>query len=339
MQPPRCCVLALLAVGSTRAHMAMKDPPPLLYAGNPFTTPEETDWDIINPLAGAEQYPCKGRAGLVGTPQGQAVQTWAPGEQATVSLAGVATHNGGSCQLSLSYDRGATFTVVKSFVGGCPQAGASYDFVVPPDAPEADDVLLAWTWLNKTGRREFYMSCAVVSIRGGSSSGPGEGGGGRAVTNGTAAATASKETKQKRVDAVVPFVDRPQVFVANLGGDFCTEEGVDIVFPDPGPDVENKASNPGPPIRCANVTDQSPSVTAVAPTSSLLGNSAYLMYATHLFSCDSYFFPSSLPSFSHLSNRSPFLDTSIKDAMSRCQDLASALMLKNFPRDILRSQN
>lgn len=34
-----------------------------------------------------------------------------------MSLQGTAIHNGGSCQISLSYDNGKTFRVIKSFIG------------------------------------------------------------------------------------------------------------------------------------------------------------------------------------------------------------------------------
>ena len=56
-------------------------------------------------------------------------------------------HNGGSCQLALSYDRGASWSVIKSFIGGCvrPLAGAdqTFRFTVPAGAPRGD-ALLAW---------------------------------------------------------------------------------------------------------------------------------------------------------------------------------------------------
>jgi len=219
-------IISLLAAGSAMAHMNLKDPAPLTYKDNPYTEEKNIDYSITSPITGA-QYPCKNNLGLLGTPDGTAVKTYSPGQQSTISLAGSAIHNGGSCQISLSYDKGKTFTVIKSFIGNCPkEGGGTYDFTVPEDAPEGDDVIFAWTWVNKTGNREFYMSCAVVNIKSG-------GGAKRAV--------------EKRG---VSFANRPQVFQANLGGKYCTKEGVDTVYPEPGPDVENNASSPGPAILC-----------------------------------------------------------------------------------------
>lgn len=85
-----------------------------------------------------------------------------------MSLAGTSTHGGGSCQLSLSYDNGATFRVIKSMIGGCPLT-TTYDFTIPSYTP-AGNALLAWTWQNLEGNREYYMNCAEVSISSGSSS-------------------------------------------------------------------------------------------------------------------------------------------------------------------------
>ncbi|KAI0025725.1 hypothetical protein F4780DRAFT_222649 [Xylariomycetidae sp. FL0641] len=220
------CLLAMLSAGSAMAHMNMKDPPPLEYKNNPNAQQPDIDYSITSPITGA-QYPCKGYLDLLGTPEGASVQTYAPGEQSTMSVEGGASHNGGSCQLSLSYDSGKSFTVIKSFIGNCPtSSGGTFDFKIPDDAPEGDDVVFAWTWVNNTGNREFYMSCAVVSIKGSS---------------------AKRDISER---ASVAFADRPQVFQANLGGEYCTTEGVDTVFPNPGPDVENTSSNPGPAIFC-----------------------------------------------------------------------------------------
>ncbi|RYP11871.1 hypothetical protein DL767_011274 [Monosporascus sp. MG133] len=50
----------------------------------------------------------------------------------------------------------------------------------------------------------------------------------------------------------VPFAERPQVLMANLGGEFRTAEGSDTVFPDPGPDVEWTGAKTGPLTYCAS---------------------------------------------------------------------------------------
>ncbi|KAI0395653.1 hypothetical protein F5Y17DRAFT_182561 [Xylariaceae sp. FL0594] len=225
-------LLALMAAGSAMAHIAMKDPPPLSSKDNPNTQEQNVDYSLTNPLEGAGEFPCKNKLSLLGTPDGAPVKTYSPGEQASITLQGSAIHHGGSCQISLSYDKGKSFKVVKSLIGNCPTpGGGTFEFTIPEDAPTAKDVILAWTWVNKTGNREFYMSCAVVNIQ--------SGGG-------------SKRSVDKRG---VSWSQRPEMFTANIGGKYCTQEGVDTVYPDPGPDVENNAADPGPPILCGGGGD------------------------------------------------------------------------------------
>ncbi|KAI1492870.1 hypothetical protein F5X96DRAFT_319908 [Biscogniauxia mediterranea] len=228
-------LMAFLAAGSAMAHMNMKDPAPLAYKGNPNAKEPNIDYSITSPLE-ASQFPCKGWLKLIGTDEGASVKTYAPGEQSTMTVEGGASHNGGSCQLSLSYDQ-KTFTVIKSFIGDCPtSSGGTFDFTIPEDAPEGDNVVFSWSWVNKTGNREFYQSCAVVTIKGSSSK------------NKRSSSTADKR-------ATVAWADRPKMFEANLGGEYCTKEGVDTVYPEPGPDVENNASSPGPAIICSTGAD------------------------------------------------------------------------------------
>jgi len=52
-------------------------------------------------------------------------------------------HGGGSCQASISEDGGKTFRVVKSYVGGCPEVGKVFEFVVPKET-KSGVVLFAW---------------------------------------------------------------------------------------------------------------------------------------------------------------------------------------------------
>lgn len=122
-----------------------------------------------------------------------------------MELSGGATHSGGSCQLSLSYDNGATFKVIKSMEGGCPLT-KNYDFEIPGDAPSGD-ALFAWTWFNLEGNREMYMNCADVTISGGS------GGSGGSLSS------------------------LPDMFAANVGNGCKTVEGKHTVFENPGDDV------------------------------------------------------------------------------------------------------
>ncbi|KAI1766508.1 hypothetical protein GGR53DRAFT_486318 [Hypoxylon sp. FL1150] len=230
----RSFLVAALAAGTATAHMNMKDPTPLAYKGNPNAKEPNIDYSITSPITEA-QYPCKGYLSLLGTSEGASVATYAPGSQYTMSVEGGASHDGGSCQLSLSYDKGTSFTVIKSFIGNCPtSSGGSYDFTIPSDAPEGDDVVFAWTWVNHTGNREYYMSCAVVTIKAGGS---------------------KREAPAVNSKRDTAFDSRPKVFQANLGGEYCTKEGVDTVYPEPGPDVVNTSTSPGPAIICATGAD------------------------------------------------------------------------------------
>lgn len=98
-------------------------------------------------------------------------------------------------------------------IGGCPLE-ATYDFTIPSYSP-AGDALLAWTWQNKIGNREYYMNCAQVTIQSGYAS------------------------RRQRREAFSDFAALPSVWRANLAGinDCVTEEGTDPVYSDPGPDV------------------------------------------------------------------------------------------------------
>ncbi|KAI1388679.1 uncharacterized protein F4822DRAFT_253237 [Hypoxylon trugodes] len=248
----RSFLISALAAGTATAHMNMKDPPPLAYKGNPNAKEPNIDYSITSPITQA-QYPCKNYLKLLGTPEGASVKTYAPGEDYTMSVEGGASHDGGSCQLSLSYDKGNTFTVIKSFIGNCPtSSGGTFNFKMPADAPEGDDVVFAWTWVNHTGNREYYMSCAVVTIKGGAS---------------------KRDAPVKPRDSVA-FASRPKVFQANLGGEYCTKEGVDTVYPEPGPDVENTSTKPGPAVLCSSGADVPEGSTGGSDSGSGSGSSA-----------------------------------------------------------------
>ena len=122
-----------------------------------------------------------------------------------MTLAGTATHGGGSCQLSLSYDNGGSFYVIESMMGGCPLT-TTYDFKIPSDVANGN-ALFAWTWFNLVGNREMYMNCADVTISGGSSS-------------------------------VSAFESAyPKIFVANVANGCSTVENQQTVFAHPGNQV------------------------------------------------------------------------------------------------------
>lgn len=217
-------IASLAAVASlvvpASAHMEMSYPPPFRSKDNPHKT--ETEWSMTSPLLpDGSNYPCKGFHSDMGTPGGASVADWNAGGNYHFTLKGGANHAGGSCQASLSYDGGKTFTVIKSIIGNCPATiePTDYDVTVPADAPSGS-ALFAWTWFNNLGNREMYMNCAHITIQGG-----GDGAG---------------------------FSSRPSIFEANIGNGCSTLEGSDVDFPNPGPDVINQSGKTSPPLgNCA----------------------------------------------------------------------------------------
>jgi LysM repeat protein len=200
--------LAAFASSSVLAHMEMTDPAPFRSKFNNNTDPSKIDFDMSSPLkADGSDFPCKNYLVDFGTPAGNPTATWAAGSPQKVSLDDKAPHDGGSCQLSLSYDGGKTFRVIKSIEGGCvnPKGGPeTFDFTVPADA-KSGNAIFAWTWFNHTGNREMYMNCAAVTITG---------------------------TGTSTLD------NRPEIFKANINNGCKTDEGTDVQFPNPGPDLQ-----------------------------------------------------------------------------------------------------
>ncbi|KAF8417319.1 hypothetical protein EV426DRAFT_721263 [Tirmania nivea] len=147
-----------------------------------------------------------------------------PGRGGKIQLMGTAVHSGGSCQISITYDsppnKNSNWRVIKSFEGGCPlnhngnldaSLGANHklpplDYTMPKGMPSGA-ATIAWTWVNNTGNREFYMRCQAVKIGG--------------------------KKKNKRV-----FDKLPPMFVANIASENkCTTAaaaGKNIIFPNPG---------------------------------------------------------------------------------------------------------
>jgi len=245
-------ILAVAAglFGTSQAHMAMESPAPINYKTNPYAS--NIDYSYTTPLG---TYPCKGQLANLNSKAGTPVATWTAGSQQTIKIAGSAVHNGGSCQFSLSYDNGATFRVIKSIIGKCPLT-PSYSVTIPSDAPNAQSVIFAWSWFNRTGNREMYMNCAVVTITGGSGVAPppttggntgsiGAGGNGASCGAGCtcscpAGATPANSPSGGGSSSGVGFSSRPLIYIANVpqANGVVTIEGTDVNFPNPGPDVD-----------------------------------------------------------------------------------------------------
>lgn len=227
-------ITALLST-AVKAHISLAKPLPISHKNNPNTV-GEPDYNYLSPLApDGSNFPCKGYHKLFDAPGGASVETWAAGSTQTWSTLGSATHNGGSCQLSISEDVGVTFKVIKTYIGNCPVAGKQYSFTVPKDA-KSGKVLFAWSWINHTGNSEMYMNCASVTI-----------------TDGGAGLSAY-----------------PEIFKANIGNGCSSVASAAVIIPNPGADVETDNSG----ILAAPIGECGASAPAPAPAPAASGTSA-----------------------------------------------------------------
>ncbi|EAA28891.2 hypothetical protein NCU05932 [Neurospora crassa OR74A] len=192
----------------------------------PYASPQQGN----GPINGAS-FPCHYGGGGAGANSLQlpssGYNVFPLGSKQPLRLIGTAVHGGGSCQISITYDNPPTpqskFKVIKSIEGGCiarneggnrPGASAvqvnpdSYEYSIPDDIP-AGNGTIAWTWFNKMGYREMYMACGPVQLTGEEKPG-------------------AKET----------FESLPDILVANLDNGCGTPENKDILFPNPGQNVE-----------------------------------------------------------------------------------------------------
>jgi len=225
--------IALAAFASSAyAHMEMTNPIPLRSKLNKNSP--NPDFSMTTPLsASGSDFPCKGYLKDIGTPAGVSTASWPAGSPQKLGITGGAAHNGGSCQLSLSYDGGKTFKVIKSIEGGCvnPAGGDhTFDFTVPTDA-KSGDAIFSWTWFNNTGNREMYMNCAAVTITGSGTS---------------------------------TLADRPDMMVANVGNGCAVPDGTDVKFPNPGADLQviSQAKLGAPTGTCGSSGPSAPSAPA-----------------------------------------------------------------------------
>jgi hypothetical protein len=194
-------------------------------------------------LADGTDFPCKQRTGVYDA-EG-ASNTMAIGASVPLSFIGSATHGGGSCQISVTYDesptKSSTFKVIHSIEGGCPIKGVAgnngdsasavdpdtYSFTIPSSLPTGTAVL-AWTWFNKVGNREMYMNCAPITITGASSKRSQEAYDDLMTLN----TTQFMERDTAAFDAL------PNMFVANVNNECTTIDSEDTKFPDPGDSLE-----------------------------------------------------------------------------------------------------
>jgi hypothetical protein len=193
-----CGILALSLLGVANAHMKMASPVPFNVA-NLENSPLAAD---------GSNFPCKAVSGSAASYSISAMNELPVDKPILLSLAGSAPHDGGTCQVSITFDEEPTkesvFKVIQTFEGGCPVNNAKFTFNLPKEFPNAERATLAWTWFNRIGNREMYMDCAPISITGGS-------------------------------DNKDYYESLPDMFVANIATTECAvAEGSDVQVPDPG---------------------------------------------------------------------------------------------------------
>lgn len=235
----RMAVMATSLLGLANAHMFMKEPKPFEgYADKA-------------PLDGSgSNFPCQG------APLKAGGQKLTAGDSFDFTLergggANTAVHGGGSCQLSITYETDSekakdpkNWHVIYSIEGGCPanaegnlkpgfdycesdgQAECLHKWQIPvPKGVKSGDAVLAWTWQNTIGNREFYMNCAPITIEGGSGD-----------------------------------EEFPALFVANMagvdGGECGTTAETDVLYPEPGKYVTTMSATAGKNFPKATPTGQ-----------------------------------------------------------------------------------
>ncbi|KAI3392405.1 hypothetical protein diail_5732 [Diaporthe ilicicola] len=220
-------ITALLSIITvTSGHGIMIEPRPYNLETEPLQQ--------VAPLSAELPFPCQGRTQHV---ESRTVLT--AGTNQTVQFWISAVHGGGSCQFSVTYDYPppadpSRWKTLYTVIGDCPAQAAGnletvekdkagrengvqcvngdsgsecvrqYNIPIPSGLENSDNATFAWSWLNRIGNREFYMSCAPVKIVGG---------------------TGDKQ-----------FMDSlPPVFTANIPGSCTTgESGQLFNIPNPG---------------------------------------------------------------------------------------------------------
>ncbi|ORX65411.1 hypothetical protein DL89DRAFT_207678, partial [Linderina pennispora] len=112
-------------------------------------------------------------------PYDNPVATWTAGSTVPVKFSPGNGHSGGHCEFSISYDGGKTFVVLKQVLKYCFYSGPAntdtpsvldFNVELPANLPGSNKAVFAWTWVNASGNREYYMNCADIAIVGGAGS-------------------------------------------------------------------------------------------------------------------------------------------------------------------------
>lgn len=166
----------LTLVSAACAHMTFTYPcaryTPDTNCPNP-PAGEQVDWNMRSPIGSYGQAIspiCKHTK-----PYPAPVAAWDSASTQTITFSKGTGHHGGHCQFSISYDGGNTFVVLSEelrycFYGGPSESDVptvlSYQVPLPANLPGTDHAVFAWSWVNASGNREFYMNCADVAIVG-----------------------------------------------------------------------------------------------------------------------------------------------------------------------------
>jgi hypothetical protein len=164
---------------------------------NPSTPEANRDYSQTAPLpSGGGGFPCKGYINNPsGSPLMDSVTTIQAGSTLSTKFAGTASHRGGSCQWSMSYDMGATWNgqfeetmerssarpiadrvcmtsfsllvyrriVVHTQIGGCMTDAINIDVPIPSSAPSGE-ALFGWTWFNNAGKTISDADLSIFSF-------------------------------------------------------------------------------------------------------------------------------------------------------------------------------
>ncbi|KAJ0108251.1 hypothetical protein J7T55_000217 [Diaporthe amygdali] len=183
-------------------------------------------------------WPCNGEKDFA--PNG-IMNIWERGSVQHLQAMGGATHGGGSCQISVTYDLKPTvrsaWRVIHSIQGGCPIRNLTetnygdsattllpdiYNFTIPDWLPLGRAVM-AWTWYGRWSVPEMFMNCAPIMVLGG-----------RALDT-------PHTLDISRDDSVLAakWNQAPLMFEANNGnGCWTANKGSCVEFPEPGESLE-----------------------------------------------------------------------------------------------------
>ncbi|KAJ1717996.1 hypothetical protein LPJ61_006967, partial [Coemansia biformis] len=167
-----------------QAHISLKSPCPR-YSPTGENCPvvpagQQLDQEMNAPISSVQQGFSKPFC-KYSTPWPTPAAKWTAGQSITVKFGKHAvSHSGGHCEFSMSYDGGKTFVIIHQELQYCfvgQNLGVTnevkifdYTFDLPKDLPASDKAIFAWSWVNASGNREFYMNCADVAISGTSKS-------------------------------------------------------------------------------------------------------------------------------------------------------------------------